>query len=272
MKENKNISILGCGWLGLPLAKHFLAEGHTVKGSTTTAEKLEILAKAGITPYQIKITEDTIEGDLAGLVEGADILIINFPPKRIPNIEEVHPRQLELVMKQVAAHQKVIFISSTSVYQNTNGVVTEEMTLHPEKASGKALLKAEQQLQANFKDRLSIIRLAGLVGNDRLPGRFLANKKELPNGGAPVNVIHQEDCIGLIDQLIQQEKWREIFNGCADKHPVRKDYYTRAAEKIGLIPPHFTEEKTTAFKIVSNEKSKKELGYTYKFPDPVQML
>lgn len=32
------VSILGCGWLGLPLAEQLLAEGYSVKGSTTRAE------------------------------------------------------------------------------------------------------------------------------------------------------------------------------------------------------------------------------------------
>lgn len=272
MKKNKTISILGCGWLGLPLAKHFIAQGHKVKGSTTTAAKLELLEKENIAPYLVNISDKAIEGDLQGLIAEADIFIINFPPKRIPNIEEVHPRQIDRIIEQVPAPQKVIFIGSTSVYQNTNGVVTEEMALHPDKASGIALVEAEERLQAYFGDRLSILRLAGLVGYERLPGRFLANKKDVKNGDAPINVIHQDDCIGLLEQLIEQEKWGEIYNGCADEHPLRKEYYTRAAEKIGLEPPRFAEGEPTAYKIVSNEKSKKALGYTYKFPDPVQML
>jgi nucleoside-diphosphate-sugar epimerase len=272
MKTDKTISILGCGWLGLPLARHFIGQGYKVKGSSTNAAKLELLEKEGIAPYLVNVTDKTVEGDLQELLAETDILIINFPPKRIPDIEAVHPRQIGLVLEQVAPQQKVLFVSSTSVYQNTNEMVTEEMELHPEKASGKALVKAEELLQTRLGERLSILRLAGLVGYDRLPGRFLANKKDVKNGAAPINVIHQDDCIGLIVQLIAQQKWGEVYNGCADEHPLRRDYYTRAAEKIGLQPPHFAQGEPMAFKIVSNEKSKKDLGYTYQYPDPVQML
>lgn len=243
-----------------------------MKGSTSTAGNLEFLQQAGIEPYLVNVAEDTIEGDLHALVQETDVLIINFPPGRIPDIEEIHPRQMDQIIRKVSAQQKVIFVSSTSVYQNTNSIVTEELELHPEKSSGIALLRAEQLLKNYFQDRLSILRLAGLVGYDRLPGRFLANKKEVKNGNAPINIIHRDDCIGLIEQLLDQERWGEIYNGCADEHPLRKEYYTRAARMIGLVPPLFAEEEPTVYKIVSNEKSRKELGYSYKYSCPIQML
>lgn len=49
------ISILGCGWLGFPLAKALLLKGFSVKGSTTSSEKLATLEKAGITPFLITL-------------------------------------------------------------------------------------------------------------------------------------------------------------------------------------------------------------------------
>lgn len=271
MSKPKTISILGCGWLGLPLGKHYAAKGLKVKGSTTSESKLPQLAENSITPYLIHI-EDKIEGDFADFLQDVDILIINFPPKRIPNIREVHKRQIELIINQLPRNQKTIFVSSTSVYQNTNGVVSEELELDPEKESGKALVEGEQLLRNYLQDDLTVLRLAGLVGYDRLPGRFLANKKDVKNGAAPINVIHQDDCIGLIERIIEEDKWGAVYNGCADEHPLRKDYYTRAAEKIGLVPPCFSGEAQSSFKIISNEKSKKELGYQYKYPDPIQML
>ena len=40
--ENKKIiGILGCGWLGLPLAQQLVEDGHIVRGSTTQNSKLE---------------------------------------------------------------------------------------------------------------------------------------------------------------------------------------------------------------------------------------
>jgi len=47
------ISILGCGWLGLPLAEHFRDAGYSVKGSTTSDDKIELLKGKQIAPFLI---------------------------------------------------------------------------------------------------------------------------------------------------------------------------------------------------------------------------
>ncbi|WP_196889237.1 NAD(P)-binding domain-containing protein [Aureivirga sp. CE67] len=267
----KQISILGCGWLGLPLAKHLSEKGFKINGSTTSEDKLAVLKEKNIHPFLLKISENEIEGNIEAFLESSEIVYINFPPRRIPNIEEIYPKQLQLILNNLKPVQKIIFISSTSVYQNTNGTVTEDLEIKPEKASGVALQKCEAILQ-NLPNPTTIIRFAGLVGADRLPGRFLANKTNLKNGNAPINVIHLEDCIGLIEETISQNYWNKIINGCADEHPLRKEYYTLAAKKIGLTPPLFAEEESCDFKIISNQKSKNDLNYTYKFPNPLDLL
>ena len=50
------ISILGCGWLGFPLAKALITKGFSVNGSTTSVEKLPILENSGISPFLINVT------------------------------------------------------------------------------------------------------------------------------------------------------------------------------------------------------------------------
>ena len=101
-----------------------------------------------------------------------------------------------------------------------------------------------------------------------MPGRFLAGKKEISNGEAPVNLIHRDDCIGVIDAVIKKSVWGETLNACADSHPLRKDYYIAQARNIGLEPPQFTDSPETAYKIVNSDKLKKLTGYVFKYPDP----
>ena len=267
----KNISILGCGWLGLPLAIDFLSKGYTVKGSTTTDLKIPKLEAQGITPFLLKLGEAS-QATYNAFLSESEIVVINFPPKRIPDIIDVYQQQIQSILPLIAAHQKVIFISSTSVYQNTNAEVFETLEVHPEKASGKAVAAVEQLLKTHLEERFTSIRLSGLIGYDRLPGRFLANKTNVQNGDAPINVIHRDDCIGLINAVIEKEAWGEIINGCAEQHPLRKTFYTLAATKIGLTPPTFMHQEKKAFKIISNTKSKILLNYTYKHPDPLQLI
>lgn len=267
------ISIVGSGWLGGALAT-VLAEDYTIHISTTSVSKVETLKAQGFTPFVFSLGSTTNTHEIPSFLEGSDIIIINFPPKRrIDAIETVYPQQVSALLPFIKEHQKVLFISSTSVYQNTNDWVTESLPLHPEKASGLAVRGAEQALQEALQERLTILRFSGLIGYDRLPGRFLANKKELRNGKSPVNVIHRDDCIGLIQRIIETESWGEIFNGCSDEHPTREHFYTLAATRLGLTAPEFVQEQTpTNFKLISNRKSKEKLAYVYKFPDPLKLI
>ena len=45
------ISILGCGWLGYPLARSLILKKALVKGSTTTQSKLSLYQSTGIEGY-----------------------------------------------------------------------------------------------------------------------------------------------------------------------------------------------------------------------------
>jgi len=268
----KQVSILGCGWLGLPLAKHFLAKGLIVKGSTTTESKQHILKTAGIQPYVFLLGSTTSTNIYEDFLSESEVVIINFPPKRVPNIVTIYQNQIKSILPYIKPSQKIIFVSSTSVYQNTNDWVTETLEAKPEKNSGKAILAVENILKLQFKNNLTIVRFSGLIGYDRLPGKFLANKKEVPNGKAPINVIHQDDCIALIFNIISRACWGEIINGCSDKHPLRETYYTLAAQKIGVNPPIFKETPDLKFKKISNIKSKDLLQFTYTHSDPLKLI
>ncbi|SFW34884.1 SDR family oxidoreductase [Chitinophaga sancti] len=272
--KNKSISVLGCGWLGLPLAGLFVQQGYRVKGSVTSEEKLGSLFEKGILPYQLRISDQEIDcSDLAGFLD-SDILIINFPPGRRPDITSYHAAQIALLIQAIETSpvQHVLFISSTSVYPDLNREITEKDMVPPTKGSGQALILAENLLLSQTKFTTTILRLGGLIGYDRMPARFLAGKKDVENGDAPINVIHQDDCLGLISALIEQEVWEDIFHAAADEHPTRKEYYTLAAEKAGLEPPTFAEGKPLRFKIINSDKIKHRLHYTFKHPNPLALL
>ena len=114
----KQISILGCGWLGLPLAKSLLEKGFLIKGSTTTLEKISILENVGIQAYQIEVGEIEIKGEINSFLENSEILIIDIPPKLRNVSSENFVKKIQNLIPFIekASIEKVIFISSTSVY------------------------------------------------------------------------------------------------------------------------------------------------------------
>jgi nucleoside-diphosphate-sugar epimerase len=273
MKSVHSISILGCGWLGLPLAEQLIKQNFLVKGSVTHSEKLPLLSQKKIIPFQIQLTDTSIAGDQQAVFFNSDLLIVNFPPGRKADVISYHTAQIQQLVEALnkSSIRQVLFISSSAVYPDLNREVFETENHQPQKDSGKALLEVEQLLRSQKNFTTTIIRFAGLIGPERHPGKFLAGKKNVANGEAPVNIIHRDDCIALIIQLIQQQAWGEVFNACADIHPSRKEFYTIAAEQLGLEIPSFSGD-AVMFKIINSDKIKKRLGYSFKYPDPLNSL
>jgi len=272
LKIHYRISVLGCGWLGLPLAKRLIELGHIVKGSTTTAQKIAILHKNKIDPFLIEV-QKKIKGNNLQHFFNSGILIINIPPgRKRRDVARAHPRQVAAIIEKALLHgtKRVLFVSSTSVYGNVNRVVTESDDPRPETASGEALVAAEEMLMRQEDLETTIVRFGGLVGEDRKAGRFLAGKTDVKNGDAPVNMIHRDDCIEVIAQIIAKDSWGDIFNVCADEHPTRKAFYTAQAKKQGFEVPIFSEsEALVSYKEVSNYKVKQVLNYEFLNPDPM---
>ena len=268
----KKISVLGCGWLGLPVAETLVSRNFQVAGSTTSPEKLGMLEAKNIRPFLLDLNHLELTPEIAPFFE-TEILIVNVPPKR--NSGNSYARQiknLQSVLSETSV-KKVIFISSTSVYLPSEDPITEISDL--EDPETNELLQAEiiiSELENNW--RTTIIRMAGLFGPERAPGRFLAGKTDLPAPELPVNLIHQKDCINIIQEVIKQEKWNEVYNACADEHPSRKEFYTAATRKLNLPEPTFSKVTATTNqkKLISNGKLKSELNYSFQFPDPIKAL
>ncbi len=271
----RQISILGCGWLGLPLAKILISKGFAINGSTTSKEKLEVLKNAGINPFLIQIKSNRVVGEVVKFLEDSEILIIDIPPNLRDGSAESFIEKIEqsIPFLEQSLIKKIIFVSSTSVYSGYNLStdfaskdqyrVTEETIAIPENESGIQLLATEKIFQANKNFETTILRFGGLIGEDRNPIRVLAGRKNIENPNAPINFIHQKDCIGIIEKIIELEVWNETFNGVAPFHPTRKNYYTKKAIDFGLEIPEFNELKPSKGKIVTSEKVTRVLAYEF---------
>jgi nucleoside-diphosphate-sugar epimerase len=261
----KQISILGCGWLGIPLAKLLLENGFTVKGSTTSLEKISKLEGVGIMPFLIEIEEEKIVGEMNSFLKNSSILIIDIPPKLRGNSSENFVQKISTLITFIekSAIEKVLFVSSTSVYADDNSIITEDSQPQPTTESGRQLLQSEHLLQSNSNFETTVIRFGGLIGDDRHPIKFLAVRTNIENPDAPINLIHQKDCIGIILKIIEKECWNEVFNAVAPHHPTRKEYYTQKAKELNLVVPEFEEGKLSIGKTILSEKVQHVLEYEF---------
>lgn len=264
MKKNnlEAISVLGSGWLGLALGTFLRDLGHPILISTTQNKKLADLKSQGFSTCLLNIDELKDNED-SNVFFSSPTMIINITSKNISGFKNL------LGKIQIADTKNIIFVSSTSVYHPNQEPITEDANFENEESS---LFKIENLFLNNRNINTTIIRFAGLIGPNRHPGNFFKNKSNLENGSSPVNLIHLDDCIGIISEIIRQDLFGETFNACASTHPSKKDFYTRAALSLNLSPPHFEDNSLISHKIICNHKIKKILSYSFKYDDIVQAL
>lgn len=264
LPENKKstISILGCGWYGLSMAKSLIASGHQVCGSTTSEEKLSVLESHGIQPFLINF--DATAADFDPSFFNSEILIISLPPKRHAGEHAEYPEKIRRIAEAAEreAVKKVLMISSTSVYADLDREIAEVEVPVPDTASGEAIFQAEELLKKNTSFRTTILRFGGLIGPGRNLAKFFAGKTDIANGLAPVNLLHLEDCIKLTHHILDHDAFGYSYNACSPDHPTRRDLYTLAAAITGLDSPTFLAE-LTKWKLINGNFVTKHLKYKY---------
>ncbi len=269
MKTIRTISILGCGWLGLPLGERLKNVGYHIKGSTTRKEKSFFLYDKGIEPYILTFNPH-LQGRLSQDFFDTNSVIVNIPPSFPKNGDgTAFLERIEQIIKTIkeANVKFIIFTSSTSVYGNSDEEITESSPLNAVTNRGKALIEAEKMFQAEKKLKTTILRIGGMVGPDRHPGKFFSFEKKQKGAFTPVNLIHREDVINIIAELYRLERWGGVYNLTSDKHPSRRQFYTFATLALERPPAIFSKENSYPNRIISNKKIKRILRYKMKYPD-----
>lgn len=247
--STKKITVIGCGWLGLPLCEKLTALGHTIVTTTTSLDKQKDLEKK-FESYLFDVTKDNPDSKLLD----SDILIYTIPP--------LGKGEVETFFNSIDSNKKILFISSTSVYGKNQGDVTEEKAFDPNSKNALVLREAEIFLKKRFKN-LTIIRPGGLYDEKRHPVYFLAGKTGLTTGDEYLHLVHRDDCINAIMSIIEKNIWNEEFNLVNDLRVKKEEYYIEIAKKLKLEPPQYLKTPISNPTKISNEKSKKLLSLKY---------
>ena len=207
--------IIGLGWLGSALVERLKTLGHDSWGTHRSSFEM---TQHDLPPHP------------------HDVLFLNTPP-----LLAFAPEALAHKISQTPA-QRVIFISSTSVFGNTQGVVDETASPSPDTPTGRWLLESEMALSRVLGSRLLIIRPGGLIGGERHPARSLSGRSSLAGGRDRVNLIHREDLLSLI---LAAPRERTLLHAVSSHHPTRAEYYTQWCQKLGIALPEFIDEESS---------------------------
>lgn len=269
LRSMTKISIIGLGWIGLPLAQNLQKKGHTIVGSTTSLEKQKILKAKGINAIQFELVPFP-QGKGFQELFASEVLVINIPPRSRTTDGGFYLEQLKFLrsMADQSSIKKIIFVSSTGVYPDQNNIkaYTEELEITPETTGNITQLKGEKMFSG--WEELTIVRFGGLLGDDRIPGKYVAGRENV-NGHTRVNFIYRNDAARILEWIIDKELWNETYNGVAPIHSLRKDIYERNAADLGLeSPKSYINNQEGADRIISGEKILKS-GFEFEYPNPL---
>lgn len=285
-----SVGIVGCGWLGKALANKLQVLNIPVMATRSTVVNVAELSAQGIDTKLLSLPTEQEELNSHEIFTNQCLVIAITPQLRQGRVDYAHKvYQLILAAKQSRDVEKVILLSSTAVYNGLTGVVAEKTELNHKAEKVAVLSQAEQvTLRFNISDsvyetnhpddrdpsRAYVLRLSGLVGPNRHPGKFLMNGRQINNSQATVNLIHQEDAVGLILSMLSSDLSGGIFNGVSETKVSKQEYYQAAAQALQLESPQFDDNESDGAnaKVVSGEKTQRMLKYEFVYPDLLDWL
>ena len=163
--------------------------------------------------YEVNCLSKDLEENNKLNLYNVDILVIAIPPKN--NYLEV----LEQTLGNINRNTYVILLSSISFYKN------------------KLLVVDAENLVKKKSENYVILRLGGLMGYDRIAGKYSAGKTLSDN--LVTNYIHRDDVVSIIQSLITKEIYNEVFDVVAPVQSTQKEVFSKNAKRFGFAKTVF---------------------------------
>lgn len=233
----QSVSIVGCGYTGLRLAKRWRASGAEVRGFATRPESLRDIAACGADANPLNL--DAL-AQVPVKMDG-ELVYYSVPPDPRGNGDA----RLERFLGQIEGTPKrLIYLSTTGVYGDHGGArVDEDTPTTPLSARAHRRVAAETSLR-NWADvrRVSwcILRIAGIYGPDRLPLERLrrAEPAIALDEALPTNRIHVDDlvsaCLAAGISAAADDRVVNVTDGSDDSSTA---FLQRVARITGLPAP-----------------------------------
>lgn len=270
--------IIGCGYLGRRVAALWRGQGRRVLATTRRPGGPPFFAELGIEPITCDILDPISLKNLPAVQ--TVLYAVGFDRSSGASMRAVYVDGLANVLDHLPPPQKFLYVSSTSVYGQTDGGwIDEDSPTEPQEEGGKIVLAAEQVLRTRLPAAV-ILRFAGIYG----PGRLL-RQKAIESGEPLVgdadkwlNLTHVDDGASTILVAEQHATPGRIYNIC-DGQPVRRrDFFAELARRLGAPQPRFVappegtqpppHEK--ANRRIGNRRLREELQMSLQWPDYVR--
>jgi nucleoside-diphosphate-sugar epimerase len=227
------IIVIGAGFVGAPLCRSLAEAGHDVIPVTRGGGDRVVAC-------------DVADRDSVAALGAADVVVhcasSGRGGDRVARYRAVYFQGCENIIEALNP-ARLIFVSSSSVYGQTDGsIVDETAETEPSTETSRVLLAAES-LVLNAGG--TVARLAGIYGPGRsyLLKKFLEGSAQIDGESAEadgrwINQIHREDAASALAHLVGIDSGDGIYN-VADSTPLlqRTCYQEFVGRFGGVVPP-----------------------------------
>lgn len=269
--------VIGCGYLGMRVARAWLAHGDTVYATTRSSARADEWRASGIRPLVADVTD---RASLASLPSADTVLFaVGYDRAAGKPIRDVYVQGFQHVLDQLPATTgRVIYISSTGVYGTCAGDWVDETTeCRPLREGGQACLAAEQLLATHpLGARSVVLRLAGIYGPGRIPRVAALQAGEPIDAPAEgyLNLIHVKDAVEIVRAAERLTTLPELVVVSDGSPVVRSEYYAELARLVGAPPPRFVAPaadspaaaRASSDKRISNLRMQQRLNVLLHYP------
>ena len=274
------ITIVGSGYIGLALARHWRRHGDIELTLTTTSSS----RLAELEPFadRVLVARADDPAALQAALINAEAAVFCMAPTGDRQVDADGYRAtyrdgmatLQALLPQLGQLRQIVYTGSCSVYGDAGGAwVDETVPAAPTDAHGRILLESETLLAAcrNASRRVCLLRLGAIHGPGReLAVRFacLAGSRRTGSGAHHCSWIHRDDVVGAVASAVRHG-WDGLVNLVDDQPWTVADLLDAVLQTSGLPPVHWDgscgQEPTPADRRISNRRLH-QYGYILQHP------
>ena len=198
------------------------------------------LHKKLLNNYNVCCLSHDIELNIKKYYYNCDSLVIAIPPG------EEYLNVLKKTLELIDIHTQVILLSSISYYD------------------AKPLVVAGEVLVTDLHSNVTILRLGGLMGYDRIAGKYTAGKTLAYD--SRTNYVHRDDVLGIIEYSIKQGIVGEVFDVVSPIQSTKKQIFSQNAKAFLFKETEFLHNENVG-KVLSANKLIGLLDYHFRKPN-----
>ena len=288
--------VIGCGYVGFPVAKRWVEQGDRVFAITRRPEFGPELERAGVQPIvwdwytpwdQTQSLLDLVGGQLSTiLISVSHAQVPNRPPERthVDGLNHLmaalSPNKSACVEASIASpvdSSRWVYLSTTGVFGNgsSGDWLDEDSLVSPNRPGSIAACEGERWIREHVvEENRLILRPSGIYGPLRVPNwRAIRDGNPLTmHPDSFVNLIHLTDLVEAVVELSSRQTNFDLYCVSDGMPPTRQEYYSHVAKLGNYREPIFapessaTHSRSDSNKRISSKRLLQELQRPLAFP------